>query len=246
MEDPGYDKDTRPLILTDELKAKLNAVATPTLAGALQDRGIENGILVGLKPTRPDLRLLGYAHTLRYVPKAPEFNARTKGRNMQRFAIETIEDDEVLIMEARYEVLAGTIGDIYSMRVKQRGGTGVITDGCLRDTPGITEIDLPVYHYASHGARVGRIHTALDHQVPIVCAGVTVFPGDILVGDAEGVCVLPARLVEEIADQCVEDELCEEWGLWRVSDGEPIDTTFPMHKSRQAEYEIWKRDIKGL
>ena len=191
-------------------------------------------------------RMPGYAHTLRYVPKAPEFNARTKGRNMQRFAIETIEDDEVLIMEARYEVLAGTIGDIYSMRVKQRGGTGVITDGCLRDTPGITEIDLPVYHYASHGARVGRVHTALDHQVPIVCAGVTVFPGDILVGDAEGVCVLPARLAEEIADQCVEDELREEWGLWRVSEGEPIDTTFPMHESRQAEYEAWKRDVKGL
>ena len=66
------------------------------------------------------------------------------------------------------------------------------------------------------------------------------------VGDAEGVCVLPARLAEEIADQCVEDELREEWGLWRVSEGEPIDTTFPMHESRQAEYEAWKRDVKGL
>ena len=95
MEDPGYDKDTRPVILTDELKAKLNSVATPTLAGALQDRGIQNNILVGLKPTRPDLRLLGYAHTLRYVPKAPEFEARTKGRNMQRYAIETIDEDEL-------------------------------------------------------------------------------------------------------------------------------------------------------
>ena len=121
----------------------------------------------------------------------------------------------------------------------------MITDGCLRDTPGITDIDLPVYHFASHGARVGRVHTALDHQVPIVCAGVTVFPGDILVGDAEGVCVLPARIAEEIADQCVEDELREEWGLWRVSEGESIETTFPMHESRRAEYENWKRNVKG-
>lgn len=242
MDDPGYDTNLRPVELTDELKGKLNSVATATLAGELQRRGILNAILVGLKPVSPGFRMVGYAHTLRYVPKAPEFEARTKPRNMQRFAIETIEPDEVLIMEARYETLAGTIGDIYSMRVKQRGGAGVVTDGALRDTPAIRDLDFPVYHYASHGAMVGRVHTALDHQVPINCGGVTVFPGDILVGDDEGVCVLPARLAEEVADIAVGIEEREEWGLWRVSQGDSIDGTFPMSDERRPEFEAWLAD----
>ena len=161
---------------------------------------------------------------------------------MQRHAIETIEADEVLIMEARYESLAGTIGDIYSMRVKQRGGAGVVTDGALRDTPGIGELGFPVYHHSSHGAKVGRVHTALDHQVPIVCAGVTVFPGDVIVGDGEGVCVVPARLAEEVAHAAHDQERREEWGLWRVSQGESIDGTFPLSEARRPEFEAWLAD----
>lgn len=237
--DIDYDKDPRPVALTPEAMQKLRSVATATLAGQLQQRGILNGFLVGIKPVRADLRMVGYAHTLRYVPKAPEFEGRTPGRNMQRYAIETIEADEVLIMEARYESLAGTIGDIYSMRVKQRGGAGVVTDGALRDTPGIGELEFPVYHHSSHGAMVGRVHTALDHQVPIVCAGVTVFPGDVIVGDGEGVCVLPARLAEEIAHAAHEQEQREEWGLWRVSQGDSIDGTFPISDERRPEFEAW-------
>ena len=111
---------------------------------------------------------------------------------------------------------AGTIGDIFVMRSKLLGAAGVVTDGALRDTPAIRTIGLPVYHQSSHAATWGRMHVPLDHQVPIACAGVTVIPGDILVGDGEGVVVLPAALAEEIAAASVKQEVEEEWA-WNAS-----------------------------
>ena len=230
----------RPVELTGDVRHKLGFVSTATIAGSLHARGIRNAFLGGLKPVKPGQRMLGYAHTLRYVPKCPEYESRTPV-NAQRISIESIQPDDVLIMEARGEPDAGTIGDIYAMRVKGRGGAGVVTDGALRDTPGIAEIDLPVYHGASHGATFGRHHTALDRQLPIVCAGVTVFPGDIVVGDGEGVAVIPARLAQEVADHAYDIELREQWALEQVAAGDPVDGVFPLTDDRRPEFDEWRR-----
>jgi regulator of RNase E activity RraA len=239
------EEDHRPYVMTDDVREKLNAVSTATLAGQLQRRGMRNSFLNGLRPLNPGQRMLGYAHTLRYVPKREDFERRSKGPNAQRRAVESIEPDEVLIVEARGEPHAGTIGDIFAMRVKQLGGTGVITDGALRDTPAIAEIGLPVYHQSSHAATLGRLHTPLDHQVPIACAGVTVFPGDVLVGDAEGVVVIPALLAEEVANDSYTQEIEEEWAIERVAAGESSIGTFPIAEDRRAEFEAWLAAREG-
>ncbi|MFT7599221.1 MAG: 5-oxopent-3-ene-1,2,5-tricarboxylate decarboxylase [Acidimicrobiales bacterium] len=233
------DNPFRPVELTDEMRTKFGAVSTATLAGQMQRRGSRNSFLNRLKPLNPGQRLLGYAHTLRYVPKNEEFEKRSTGPNAQRRAVESIEPDDVLIAEAGFEPDAGTIGDIFTMVVKQRGGAGFITDGALRDTPAIAEIGLAVYHQSSHAATLGRLHTPLDNQIPISCAGVTVFPGDILVGDGEGVCVIPARWAEEIANDAYAQELEEEWAIERVTAGESSIGTFPIATERRAEFEEW-------
>lgn len=233
------DSEFRPFVLTDEVREQLGAVSTATVAGQLQRRGMRNSFLNGLRPLNDGQRMLGYAHTLRYVPKREDFERRSTGPNAQRRAVESIEPDEVLIVEARGEPDAGTVGDIFAMRVKQLGGTGFITDGALRDTPAIADIGLPVYHLSSHAATLGRLHTPLDHQVPIACAGVTVFPGDILVGDGEGVCVIPAMLAEEVAADSYAQELEEEWAIERVAAGESSIGTFPIADDRRAEFEAW-------
>ena len=238
------DQRLRPVELSGDLRRKLGQVSTATLTGSLHARGVRNAFLGGLKPLKPDQRMLGYAHTLRYVPKCPEYESRTPV-NAQRIAIESIEPDDVLIMEARGEPHAGTIGDIYAMRVKMRGAAGVVTDGALRDTPGIAEIGLPVYHGASHGATFGRLHTALDRQLPIVCAGVTVFPGDIVVGDGEGVAVIPARIAQEVVDHAYDVELREQWALERVAAGDPVEGAFPLTDDRRPEFEEWLRRRDG-
>src|SRR5207253_11507917 len=94
---------------------------------------------------------------------------------------------------------AGTIGDILAMRALRRGAAGIVTDGGLRDSPAVAALDIPTYYRAPHAAVLGLLHHPLDVNVPVACAGVLVMPGDVLVGDAEGVVVVPAALAVEVA-----------------------------------------------
>jgi regulator of RNase E activity RraA len=184
--------------------------------------------------------MLGYAHTLRYVPMREDLQGElVGGQNAQRRAVESMTPDEVLVIEARGEPDAGTIGDIYTMRAKCLGAAGVVTDGALRDTPAIRGLGLPVYHRASHAATFGRLHMPLDHQIPIACAGVTVLPGDLVVGDGEGVVIVPAALAVEVARDSVQQECEEEWAAERVAAGESTIGVFPIAKARRAEFDAW-------
>ena len=233
-------------ILTDELRAQFARVSTATLAHQLQRRGIRSTFLSGLKPVRDGQQMIGVAHTLRYIPMREDLQAQLMGgQNAQRRAVESLEPGEVLVIEARGEADAGTIGDIYVRRAMRRGAAGVVTDGALRDTPAIRAMELPVYHRASHAATFGRLHLPLDHQLPIACAGVTVLPGDVVVGDAEGVVVVPAALAAEVAADAVQQELEEEWAAERVEAGESTEGTFPIAKARRPEFDAWRASRKS-
>jgi 5-oxopent-3-ene-1,2,5-tricarboxylate decarboxylase / 2-hydroxyhepta-2,4-diene-1,7-dioate isomerase len=237
----SIDGPPRPVLLTDELRAQLNSVSTATLTNQLQRKGIRSTFLSGLKPIKPGQRMLGYAHTLRYVPLREDLNSSLMtGQNAQRRAVESMLPDEVLVIEARGESDAGTFGDVFALRSLRLGATGMITDGAVRDTPAVAELDIPVYHFASHAATFGRLHMPLEHQIPIACAGVTVMPGDIVVGDGEGAVIIPPSLVVEIAAGSVEQELEEMWALARVDAGESTIGTFPISKERRPEYEAWR------
>jgi 5-oxopent-3-ene-1,2,5-tricarboxylate decarboxylase / 2-hydroxyhepta-2,4-diene-1,7-dioate isomerase len=233
-------------ILTDELRAQFARVSTATLAHQLQRRGIRSTFLSGLKPVKDGQQMIGVAHTLRYVPMREDLQAQLMaGQNAQRRAVESLEPGEVLIVEARGESDAGTIGDIFVRRAMRRGATGVVTDGSLRDTPAIRAMELPVYHRASHAATLSRLHLPLDHQVPIACAGVTVLPGDVVVGDGEGVVIVPAALAAEVAADAVQQELEEEWAAERVDAGESTEGTFPIAKARRPEFDAWLANRKS-
>jgi regulator of RNase E activity RraA len=145
----------------------------------------------------------------------------------------------VLVIDARNETEAGTIGDIFAVRAMQLGAVGVVTDGAVRDTPALRQLDIAVYHRASHGATFRRLHMPVDQQVPIGCAGVTVVPGDVIVGDEEGVVVVPAALASDVAAEAEQQELEEEWGMERVADGESTDGAFPITPARRPEFEAW-------
>jgi regulator of RNase E activity RraA len=234
----------RTVELTEELRATLTSVSTATIASQLQRRGYWNCFLGGLKPLREGQSMIGYAHTLRYVPARPDVGD-IMGFNAQKEAAESMEPDEVLIIECRGEAMAGTIGDIYAARAKYRGAVGIITDGSLRDTPAIKDLDIPVYHQSSHAATLGRLHSPLDHQVPIACAGVTVFPNDIIVGDGEGAIVIPAALVEEVAEDAMKMEIREEFAIERVAEGGSTRDYFPLAKDKRPEFEEWLANREG-
>lgn len=234
------DEPPRPVLLTDELRAQLNSVSTATLTGRLQAKGIRSTFFSGLKPIKPGQRMLGYAHTLRYVPIREDLTSQfTSGQNAQRRAVESMAPDEILVIEARYLPDAGTFGDVFALRSLRRGATGIITDGAVRDTPAVADLDIPVYHLASHASTFSRQHMPLEHQIPIACAGVTVLPGDIIVGDGEGAVLIPPSLVVELAAASVQQELEETWALERVDAGDSTIGVFPISKDRRPEFEAW-------
>lgn len=235
----------RPVTLSADATATLRQVSTATLTVQLSKRGITGTFLSGLRPSRPDLRMLGYAHTLRYVATREDVReARRGSEDAQKAAVESVSPGDVLVMEARGEARAGTIGDILAARVLARGGAGIVTDGAVRDTPGVGELAIPTYFQAPNAASLWLEHLPLDVDHPITCAGALVMPGDVIVGDAEGAVVLPAALAEEIAHDAVDQELREEWALERVVEGESIRGVYPMSDQRRHDYERWRETRK--
>jgi 2-keto-4-pentenoate hydratase/2-oxohepta-3-ene-1,7-dioic acid hydratase in catechol pathway/regulator of RNase E activity RraA len=231
----------RPAVVSEEALAMLGQVSTATLTTQLQRRGIRAPFLQGLRPTRPDLRMVGFAHTVRYVPAREDVVAAdTRELNAQKQAIESISPGEVLVIDARGEEGAGTIGDILALRALRRGAAGVVTDGGLRDSPAVSALELPTYYRARHASVLGTHHYPLEENVPVACAGVLVLPGDVLVGDAEGVVAVPAQLAEEVAAGAAEQELREEFAFERVNAGASTRGLFPLAPEHEAEYRAWR------
>jgi 5-oxopent-3-ene-1,2,5-tricarboxylate decarboxylase/2-hydroxyhepta-2,4-diene-1,7-dioate isomerase len=146
----------------------------------------------------------------------------------------------VLVIDARNEEGAGTIGDILALRALRRGAAGIVTDGGVRDSPAVAALEIPTYFRGPHASVLGALHFPLETNVPVSCGGVLVLPGDVLVGDAEGVVVIPAQLAEAVAHAAVEQELLEEFALQRVDAGESIRGVYPLSVERRAEFEAWR------
>ncbi len=228
--------------LSAAAEAALRRVSTATLTTQLARRGIETTFLTGLRASRPDLRMVGRARTLRYGALRSDVREAMRGaEDAQKRIVESIAPGDVLVMEARGETGAATIGDILAARIRHRGGTGIVTDGGVRDTPGVAALDIPTYFQVPNASSLWARHIPLDVDLPVTCAGVLIMPGDVMVGDAEGVVALPASLAEEIARDALEQEHREEWALERITAGESIRGVFPLSAERQADYERWRQ-----
>ncbi len=220
--------------------AGLREVSTATLAALLRKRGLNGLTLDGLRSTRPGARMAGYARTVRYLPLREDLSAvYGAGMNAQKRAIEEIRPGEVLVIEARGDPTAGTIGDILGLRAQVRGAAGVVTDGAIRDSVALAGLEIPVYHAAVHPAVLGRRHVPWETGVTVACAGVTIQPGDIVVGDADGVVVLPPGIAAEVLAEAREQERQEEFIASRVALGDPLDGLQPLSDARRPDYEAW-------
>jgi len=225
---------------------KLRAVSTATLTTQLLNRGFKNTFLQGLSPVDPDSRMVGYAFTLRFVPAREDFadTMYDNTQNVQRIAVEAIGKDQVMVIDARGDIRAASFGHILGTRIKMRGAAGLVTDGALRDTPGFKELGLPTYIRAPHATMSFVIHHPLEMNVPIGCAGVLVLPGDVMVGDGEGVVAIPAPVAEEVAADAYEQERREEFFQMKVAQGASIQGVYPPNEQTLAEYAAW-REKKG-
>ncbi|MER5320326.1 fumarylacetoacetate hydrolase family protein [Streptosporangium roseum] len=231
-----------PAGLDEPTLAALRSVSTATLSSQLRKRGIDHHFIEGLRPARPDLRMVGVARTLRYLPLREDvFEEIGGGMNAQKRTVEEIRPGEVLVIEARGERGAGTLGDILALRALRRGAAGVVTDGGLRDSPSFAGLELPAYFAVAHAAVLGRRHVPMDSQIPVACGGVLVMPGDVLVGDAEGVVVIPPRLAAEVARDAARQEAEERFIYERVDEGASVDGLYPMNRVWREAYEERER-----
>jgi 2-keto-4-pentenoate hydratase/2-oxohepta-3-ene-1,7-dioic acid hydratase in catechol pathway/regulator of RNase E activity RraA len=239
MRAAAYGRQGAPDTAHPDILAGLREVSTATLASLLRKRGLNGLTLDGLRSTRPGVRMAGYARTVRYLPLREDLLAMSAGMNAQKRAIEEIRPGEVLVIEARGDTTAGTIGDILGLRAQVRGAAGIVTDGAIRDSAALARLEIPTYYAAVHPAVLGRRHVPWESGVAVACAGVTVRPGDILVGDADGVLVLPPAIAAEVLADAREQERQEAFITTRVAGGEPIDGLYPLGDARRADYQAW-------
>lgn len=233
------------MTLSDDTRTALMAVSTASIATALFKRGLRNQFVQGVVPVAPKGRnMVGPAFTLRYIPAREDRNPITVFRDPahpQRVAIETCPAGHVLVMDGRGDARAATAGSILITRLAMRGAAGVVTDAGMRDAEGIGRLDMPAYYARPSAPTNLTLHEALDINVPIACGTVAVFPGDIMVGDKDGVMVIPAHLADEIAAECTAMESYEDFALEQVQAGAAIIGLYPCTQDEnQQKYDAWR------
>src|SRR3954470_15265087 len=174
--------------------------------------------------------MAGPAYTLRYIPAREDIDVLAVYQDYdhpQRKAIETVPPGHVLVMDCRGQGRAASAGAILLTRLQVRNAGGLVTDGTLRDTPEIAQLELPVYAQGPSPLTNLAQHHAVDINVPIGCAEVAIYPGDILVGDEEGVVCVPQHLADEIAKAATEQEQLEAWIQNEIAHGKPLRGTYP-------------------
>ena len=233
-------------MLSDSTRAKLKTVSTATLASALYKRGLRHQMVQDVRPLSAPQggSMVGEAYTLSYMPAREDLNPMTVFRDPshpQRRAVEECPPGCVLVMDSRKDPRAASAGGILATRLMMRGVAGVVTDGGFRDSAEIAALDMPSFHARASAPTNLTLHQAIDLQVPIGCGDAPVFPGDVVVGDADGVIIVPAEIADAIADEAVEMTAYEDFVMERVRAGaRTIGLYPPTDEANLAAFAAWR------
>ncbi len=227
-------------------KGKLKKVSTATIATCLFKRGLKNQFIQDLKPLKLGKpTMVGEAYTLRYIPAREDLNPITvfkDPKHLQRIAVEECPKGAILVIDSRKDARAASAGSILATRLMVRGVAGIVTDGGFRDSAEIADLDFSSYHNRPSAPTNLTLHQAIAINEPIGCGDVAVFPGDMLVGDDDGVMVIPANIVDEVADECLQMTLFEEFVMERVKKRKSIIGLYPLTDSKiSEEFDEWKQ-----
>ncbi len=228
-------------------KDKLRKVSTATVATCLFKKGLKNQFIQHVKPLklgRPTM--VGEAYTLRYIPAREDLNPITVFRDpkhLQRVAVEECPEGAVMVIDSRQNARAASAGSILVTRLMVRNAEGIVTDGGFRDSAEIADLNFSSYHNRPTAPTNLTLHQAIAINDPIGCGDVAVFPGDIILGDDDGVMVIPAHLADEVADECIQMTMYEEFVIEQVQGGRAVIGLYPMvDESIKAEFEKWKSE----
>ncbi|MCT8161749.1 ribonuclease activity regulator RraA [Pseudoruegeria sp. SHC-113] len=231
--------------LLPETLERLKSASTASIATLLYKRGYRNCYVQGVSALGAAApRMVGPAFTLRYIPAREDtdpIEAFREPDHPQRVAVETCPEGHVLVMDCRQDASAASAGSILLTRLQVRGAAGVVTDGGVRDAAGAAALAMPVYAAKPSAPTNLTKHHAVDIDVPVGCGSVAVYPGDIVVGDGDGVMVIPRNLADEIAEEALGMELYEDFVLEEVLAGRAVIGLYPPTDPASLErFEAWK------
>src|SRR3954452_2082741 len=232
--------------LSDATRNKLKTISTATVATALFKRGFRTQCIQDVHPLGPNQStLVGEAFTLRYMPAREDLNQLSVFRDRahpQRKAVEDCPPGAVLVMDSRKDARAASAGAILVTRLMKRGVAGVVTDGGFRDSAEIAALNFPAYHHRPSAPTNLTLHHAIDINVPIACGDAPVFPGDVILGDRDGVIVIPAHIADEIATAAVEITAFEDFVTEEVNKGRGIFGLYPATDEQTlVDFAAWRK-----
>ncbi len=235
--------------LSAQTRDQLKTISTATLCTALFKRGLRNQFIQDVRPLNPNLpTMVGEAFTLRTIPAREDLNPISvfqDRQHPQRQAVEQCPPGAVLVIDSRKDARAASAGAILVTRLMVRGVAGVVSDGGFRDSPEIAQLAMPAYHQRPSAPTNLTLHQALDINVPIGCGDVAVWPGDVMVGDGEGVVVIPAAIADEITAEAVEMTAFEDFVIEQVRAGRSILGLYPpTDEQSRSDFAAW-RTSKG-
>jgi regulator of RNase E activity RraA len=210
----------------------LRRVSTDSLAGVLLKLGLSNQWVRGPMPMRVDFpRTVGRAFTMRFIPaRADVPGAFAKKLPVNREAVEIMPPGCIAIADTRGTTDAATFGDIVVMRMAKRGVAGIVTDGAVRDRIGLLATNVPIWTSGVTAPPPAAQLLLAAWQDPIGCGGVAVFPGDVVVADADGVVIVPAGLADQAASKGLEQERLDSWQMEQVNRGAALNELLPLPK----------------
>jgi regulator of RNase E activity RraA len=232
--------------LKPETRDKLKTVSTATICTALYKRGLRNQFIQDVHPLNPSLgNMVGEAFTLRYIPAREDLNPITVFQDRghpQRKAVEECPPGAVFVIDSRKDARAASAGSILVTRLMKRGVVGIVTDGGFRDSPEIATLGIHAYHHRPSAPTNITLHQALDINVPIGCGDAPVWPGDVIVGDGEGVVVIPVAIADEIAAEAFEMTAFEDFVAEKVKEGRSILGLYPATEEQtKVDFAAWRK-----
>jgi regulator of RNase E activity RraA len=234
-------------LISQHVLDTLKACSTATLTTQLFKRNFRQQFLVGLSPLNANIQpFAGEAFTLRFIPSREDKDwdlgdLKKRGEhNLQWEAVEAIGAGQVLVIDSRNDPRAASAGNMLMTRMMRKGVAAAITDGAFRDGTEISKMAFPAYCMANTASTRPAFHRAIDMQLPIGCAGVAVYPGDIVVGDSDGVVIIPRHIATELAEDSYEQEQREKFLFTKIDAGAPLWGTYPPNEATLAEYSAWR------
>jgi len=226
------------------VRKNLARSGTPSLANCLLKRGFKNTFLLGIQPVAEAQKVMvGQAFTVRFIPAREDVDSMAlyaSNESLHRRAIEECPPDAVLVLAAGGDNRAAIMGDMMALRLKMRGVAGVVTDGGYRDVPGIRATGLPCFERATSGPATPIWLHPVEFNTPVGCAGVAIYPDDVIVGDAAGVVVIPRHVVDEVAQEAADMAAYEDFAAQHIAAGRSIFGLFPATEESRKEYQQWQ------